>query len=84
MSAHGWMAEDAFAALERNRLLLETIGTANNEDTTRLRAIDTILFDVLRWDKALTETEKYVRAQGYADYVYGDPSRDHHAGRPTW
>jgi hypothetical protein len=50
--------------------LLRTIG-GQNEDTTRLRAINTILFDVLRWDRAQTETERYVRAAGYADYVFG-------------
>jgi len=40
-----------------------------NEATTRLRAIDTILFDVLDWLKEDVEPEKYCRAKGYADYV---------------
>lgn len=40
-----------------------------NEATTRLRVIDTILFDVLRWPKSIIEPEKYCRAEGYADYV---------------
>ena len=41
-----------------------------NEDTTRLRLIDSILFDVLRWDKNVVTTESYVRDAGYADYVF--------------
>ena len=40
-----------------------------NEATTRLRAIDTMLFDVLDWLKEDVEPEKYCRAKGYADYV---------------
>lgn len=42
----------------------------NNEASTRLRAIDTILFDILLWDKNDVEVEKYCRASGYADYVF--------------
>jgi hypothetical protein len=41
-----------------------------NEATTRLRVIDTILFDILYWPKNIVETEKYCRAEGYADYVF--------------
>lgn len=43
---------------------------SQNESTTRLRIIDTILFDILQWDKDDVETEKYCRASGYADYVF--------------
>jgi hypothetical protein len=49
---------------------LNTLTKLENESTTRLRAIDTILFDVLSWDKAAVETEKYCRSEGYADYVF--------------
>jgi len=44
--------------------------TQVNEATTRLRMIDTILFEVLHWPKDFVETEKYCRAEGYADYVF--------------
>ncbi len=42
-----------------------------NESTTRLRAIDTMLFDVLGWEKGNAECEKYSRGEGFADYVLG-------------
>lgn len=70
MAHNGWLAEDAYKALRENEDLIVNIVSAN-EDTTRLRAIDTILFDVLRWDKSDVETEKYVRSEGFADYVFG-------------
>jgi len=44
--------------------------TNQNESLTRLRFIDTILFDILQWDKNSVETEKYCRANGFADYVF--------------
>lgn len=43
-----------------------------NEATTRLRAIDTTLFDVLGWDKLDVDTETYCRAEGFADYACRD------------
>lgn len=49
---------------------LNALTKLENESITRLRAIDTILFDILSWDKGLVETEKYCRAEGYADYVF--------------
>ena len=49
---------------------LISITGLENEDTTRLRAIDTLLFEVLNWDKMTVETEKYCRLAGYADYVF--------------
>ena len=49
---------------------LNSLTNLENESTTRLRAIDTILFDILSWDKSSVETEKYCRAEGYADYVF--------------
>jgi len=49
---------------------LESLTKAENESTTRIRAIDTMVFDVLAWDKASVEGEKYCRDEGYADYVF--------------
>ena len=37
-----------------------------SEATTRLRAIDVVLFDVLGWDRTEVEAEKYCRTEGYA------------------
>lgn len=67
----GWLAEDAFAAFQKHLPTLRDIIGAN-EQTTRLRAIDTLLFDVLRWNKSNVETEKYSRSAGYADYAFGN------------
>lgn len=41
-----------------------------NEAATRLRVIDTILFEILLWEKQNVDVEKYCRASGYADYVF--------------
>lgn len=49
--------------------ILRTLTKLENESTTRLRAIDTILFEILAWDKWDIETEKYCR-EGYADYLF--------------
>jgi hypothetical protein len=67
----GWSAELSF---EKFLQLKPTIAAADgtNEDTTRLRAIDTVLFDVLGWDKLDVETELYCRAEGFADYALSD------------
>ena len=46
---------------------LKRLTRLENESETRLRAIDTILFDILRWNKNSVETEKYCRNEGYAD-----------------
>jgi hypothetical protein len=42
----------------------------SNEANTRLRAINTMLFDVLGWDEREIDAEKYCRANGYADYAF--------------
>ena len=42
-----------------------------NEANTRLRIIDTILFDVLKWIKKDVDVEQYCKSIGYADYVFG-------------
>lgn len=63
-----WQQDLAFDKLKANaRIIVGAVGS--NEDTTRMRAIDTILFDVLGWDKLIVKTEKYVRAVGFADYA---------------
>jgi len=49
---------------------LKKLTRLENESETRLRAIDTILFDILQWNKNSVETEKYCREEGYADYVF--------------
>lgn len=59
----------AFDKLKRQEQLIRgAIGS--NEATTRMRAIDTVLFDVLGWDRLRVETEKYCRGEGYADYAF--------------
>ncbi len=60
------IAYSAFAnALpELNRLSADA-----NEAATRLRAIDTFLFEILDWDKEDVDPELYCRAEGYADYA---------------
>lgn len=60
----------AFVEYRKNLELLNSLSLKENEDTTRLKAIDTILFDVLDWDKECVITEKYCREEGYADYVF--------------
>lgn len=67
------LADEAFFVFKSKRPELETTGDIN-EATTRLRVIDTILFDVLGWDKGDVEAEKWHRAVGYSDYVFGPAS----------
>lgn len=64
-----WEPDNAFEALKKNSPIISSCQSAN-EATTRLRAIDTVLFEVLRWDKTLVDTEKYCRDVGYADYAF--------------
>ena len=64
-----WTSDYAFERLKENEVIIK--GTdGENEATTRMRAIDTIFFDVLGWDKLKVDTENYVRAEGYADYCF--------------
>jgi len=44
-----------------------------NEDTTRLRLIDTLLFDCLGYPRAAVTTEEYLHP-GYADYIIRAPN----------
>lgn len=64
-----WVTDDAYAIYCK---WLETVEVSAelNEDTTRLRLIDAILFDVLRWDRNFVRTEEHVERQGYADYLF--------------
>lgn len=63
-----WDIDQAYAELQKNKSELE-IDEDCNEATTRLRKIDTVLFEVLAWEKKFIEAEKYCRATGFADYV---------------
>ncbi|MGB2997109.1 MAG: hypothetical protein WBC59_00535 [Phycisphaerae bacterium] len=58
----------AFENLVRKEALIAAAEGCNEADT-RLRAIDTIIFDVLGWDKRFVNTEKYNRP-GYVDYAF--------------
>jgi hypothetical protein len=64
-----WTVDQAFDEFKKQYPVIS--GAENsNEATTRLRAIDTVLFDVLKWDKLAVETEKYCRTEGFADYAF--------------
>lgn len=69
-----WLAEDAFKAFAAKRDVVAA-AAESNEATTRLRAIDTLLFEVLQWDRRIVDSEKYYRDEGYADYYFGPPPR---------
>lgn len=69
MADSTWITDDAFAQYEKFLANLQT-DSELNEDTTRLRIIDSILFDVMHWDKNVVTTEKYIRDAGFADYVF--------------
>ncbi|MCP4987120.1 MAG: hypothetical protein GY928_14060 [Colwellia sp.] len=60
----------AYQDLADKLLDLKKLTGLENESGTRLRAIDTIFFDILHWNKNSVETEKYCRHEGYADYVF--------------
>jgi hypothetical protein len=64
-----WTIDFAFERLKQNERLIRG-AQLKNEGTTRLRAIDTLLFDVLGWDKLNVESEKYCRCDGYSDYCF--------------
>lgn len=59
----------AYSTFTRTLPELERLSADANEAATRLRAIDTLLFEILDWDKEDIEPERYCRAEGYADYV---------------
>lgn len=64
-----WSLDFGFEQLKKHQDLIASSINCN-EATTRLRAIDTILFDVLGWDKACVDAEKYVKDVGVADYAF--------------
>src|SRR5271157_5020582 len=66
-----WHVDQAYAEFQKKKIEINSQGQNLNEATTRMRTIDTILFDILGWDKGDVDTEKYCRAEGYADYVVG-------------
>ncbi len=60
--------DHCFELLKKHEELIRAAENTN-EATTRLRAIDTILFEVLGWDKQYVSVEKHCREVGYADYA---------------
>lgn len=70
-----WDANYAHDQFVKLRSLIEA-AKGSNEATTRLRAINTMLIDVLGWDIKDVDAETFVRAEGFADYVlrHGDTS----------
>lgn len=64
-----WAQDLAFDELQRQKSVIAA-ADGTNEATTRLRAIDTIVFDVLRWPRTSVETEKYCRKTGFSDYAF--------------
>jgi hypothetical protein len=66
-----WSAEHSFEQLQRLKGVVDG-AQGSNEAATRLRAIDTMLFDVLGWDRTRVDVERYCRAEGYADYAFMD------------
>jgi hypothetical protein len=65
------LADDAYKVF-REKLKTLRVTADLNEATTRIRIIDTLIFDVLGWDKLHVETEKYTRGVGYLDYIFGE------------
>ncbi len=63
-----WPPDYCFEQLKKQREVIAAAASRNEADT-RLRAIDTMLFDVLGWDKLDVDVEKYCRAIGFADYA---------------
>jgi hypothetical protein len=69
MQSAQWTPEAAFAELQQRFAELSSASIASNEADTRLKVINTILFNILDWHLSDAETEKYCRETGYADYV---------------
>jgi hypothetical protein len=67
-----WLADDAHQVFRR---FCETIKPDDdiNEATTRLRIIDHMLFEVLRWDRNDVVAEGYVKNVGFLDYQFVTP-----------
>lgn len=69
MNGNCWISDDAYSEYA-NFLAGISYDADLNEDTTRLRLIDSILFDVLKWDKNQVTTEEYIQHTGYVDYLF--------------
>ena len=65
-----WGAEAAYAEFKSHFEEFAKLAESVNEADTRLRLIDTMLFEILDWSKSDTNTEKYCREVGFADYVF--------------
>lgn len=66
-----WTVDFAFEQWQKHSDVVKA-AQHTNEATTRLRAIDTILFEILGWDKTHCETERYCREEGFSDYAMMD------------
>ncbi len=64
-------AEQAYELLLEHQSKLD-LSKSNSEANTRLRLIDTILFDVLKWQKSDVDVELYCREVGFADYAFSN------------
>lgn len=64
-----WSPESAYAEFSSRVDALKALDLGVNEANTRLRIIDTVLFDVLLWEKGEIDAEKFCREVGYADYA---------------
>ncbi len=65
-----WTPEEAYAAFKKHEARFSDFDIESNEAQTRLELIDTVLFDILDWEKGQVEVEKHCREPGYADYVF--------------
>lgn len=65
-----WLADDAHRAFRELRATFPSTGDWN-EATTRMRLIDTVLFNVLQWDANEVTAETHVKNVGYLDYEFG-------------
>ncbi|WP_136079880.1 hypothetical protein [Pontiella desulfatans] len=59
----------AFSDFKKQKSVFTALPVDANEAKTRLQSIDTMLFDILDWEKEEVDPEQYCRAKGYADYV---------------
>jgi len=65
-----WREDLAFSEFQSQKSVIQAITSSTSEADTRLRAINTLLFEVLKWEKTDVETERYCRAAGFADYLF--------------
>ena len=65
--------EDGLAALERLIVDAEPVGDDANEATVRFRIIDSLITEVLGWQKGVVQVERYERGD-FTDYECGSPT----------